>query len=229
MAIGMKPSNNETKDSTNKVESLVDKNVTQKSNKNTIIIIAVVAVIVIIIIAMLKSLMTPEEPIEMTDTGQVDGTTQEAATTTAQEAATTTAQGATTEHEISTEVTVGLPEFDDRENGSTSATVYSANDYIKDLNGSDIPAVYNVASRSYVKDFANYEAKRAILADGMEMYWLEIQYKNKPYRCQVPYYVFKDLETTGICVVEIEVLTLEGGEQVISYMQVVTNYEGLGE
>lgn len=43
MAIGMKPSNNETKDSTNKdstnkVESLVDKNVTQKSNKNTIII-----------------------------------------------------------------------------------------------------------------------------------------------------------------------------------------------
>ena len=94
MAIGMKPSNNETKDSTNKdstnkVESLVDKNVTQKSNKNTIIIIAVVAVIVIIIIAMLKSLMTPEEPIEMTDTGQVDGTTQEAATT--------TAQGATTE------------------------------------------------------------------------------------------------------------------------------------
>lgn len=136
MAIGMKPSNNETKDSTNKdstnkdstnkVESLVDKNVTQKSNKNTIIIIAVVAVIVIIIIAMLKSLMTPEEPIEMTDTGQVDGTTQEAATT--------TAQGATTEHEISTEVAVGLPEFDDRENGSTSATVYSANDYIKDLN-----------------------------------------------------------------------------------------------
>ena len=220
MAIGMKPSNNETKDSTNKVESLVDKNVTQKSNKNTIIIIAVVAVIVIII-AMLKSLMTPEEPIEMTDTGQVDGTTQEAATT--------TAQGATTEHEISTEVAVGLPEFDDRENGSTSATVYSANDYIKDLNGNDIPAVYNVASRSYVKDFANYEAKRAILADGMEMYWLEIQYKNKPYRCQVPYYVFKDLETTGICVVEIEVLTLEGGEQVISYMQVVTNYEGLGE
>lgn len=86
-----------------------------------------------------------------------------------------------------------------------------------------------MASRSYVKDFANYEAKRAILADGMEMYWLEIQYKNKPYRCQVPYYVFKDLETTGICVVEIEVLTLEGGEQVISYMQVVTNYEGLGE
>ena len=180
-----------------------------------------VAVIVIIIIAMLKSLMTPEEPIEMTDTGQVDGTTQEAATT--------TAQGATTEHEISTEVAVGLPEFDDRENGSTSATVYSANDYIKDLNGNDIPAVYNVASRSSVKDFANYEAKRAILADGMEMYWLEIQYKNKPYRCQVPYYVFKDLETTGICVVEIEVLTLEGGEQVISYMQVVTNYEGLGE
>ena len=61
----------------------------------------------------------------------------------------------------------------------------------------------------------------------MEMYWLEIVYKDKPYRCQVPYFIFKDLDTTGICVVEIELLTLEGGEQIISFMQVVSDYSDL--
>lgn len=124
-------------------------------------------------------------------------------------------------------IDVGLPDFKDSDVSTTTATVYSDSDYIKDLNGVDIPAVYNVKSRDYIKDFANYEAKRAIIDDGMEMYWLEITYNKKKYRCQVPYYVFKDLDKTGICVVEIEVLTLEGGEKIISYMQVVTDYSDL--
>ena len=124
-------------------------------------------------------------------------------------------------------IDVGLPDFKDSDVSTTTATVYSDSDYIKDLNGVDIPAVYNVKSRDYIKDFANYEAKRAIIDDGMEMYWLEITYNKKKCRCQVPYYVFKDLDKTGICVVEIEVLTLEGGEKIISYMQVVTDYSDL--
>jgi hypothetical protein len=124
-------------------------------------------------------------------------------------------------------VDIGLPDFDADENGTTSAIVYSASDYIKDLNGSDIPAVYTTASRTYIRDFVNYEAKRAIIDDGMEMYWLEVTYKGKKYRCQVPFYVFKDLDATGICVVNIELLTLEDGGQVISFMEVVTDYDDL--
>ena len=124
-------------------------------------------------------------------------------------------------------IDVGLPNFKDSDSSSTTATVYSDSDYIKDLNGVDVPAVYNVKSRDYIKDFVNYESKRAIIDDGMEMYWLEISYNKKKYRCQIPYYVFKDLDKTGICVVEIEVLTLEGGEKIISYMQVVTDYSDL--
>lgn len=122
---------------------------------------------------------------------------------------------------------VGLPNFSDDPGGKTTARYFSANDYVKDLNGLDIPAVYNVKSRTYIKDFVNYEAKRAIMDDGMELYWLEVLYKNRKYRVQCPFYIFKDLDETGICVVEIEVLNMEGGEKVISFMQVVQDYDDL--
>ena len=65
------------------------------------------------------------------------------------------------------------------------------------------------------------------MSDGMELYWLEVTYHDKPYRVQVPFYVFKDLDDKGICVVNMEVLTLDGGEKVISYMQVVYDYQNL--
>lgn len=121
----------------------------------------------------------------------------------------------------------GLPNFEDSNNNTTTAVVYSASDYIKDLNGVDVSAVYNIKSRDYIQDFVNYEAKRAIIDDGMELYWLEVLYGSKKYRVQVPFYAFKDLDKTGICAVEIEVLTLEGGEKIISYMQIITDYSNL--
>ena len=55
----------------------------------------------------------------------------------------------------------------------------------------------------------------------MELYWIDVVYKKKKYRVQVPFYYFKDFDDTGICRVEIEVLTLENGGQIISYMQVI--------
>lgn len=122
---------------------------------------------------------------------------------------------------------VGLPNFSDSEEGTTTEKYFSSSDFVKDLNGLDVPAVYNVKSRSYIKDFVNYDAKRAIMDDGMELYWLEVTYKNKKYRVQCPFYIFKDLDDSGICVVEIEVLNLEGGEKIISYMQVVQDYDEL--
>lgn len=103
---------------------------------------------------------------------------------------------------------------------STSATVYSASDFIKDLNGLDISAVYNVKSISYVHDYANYEKKRAIMDQGMELYWFELQYKGLHYRMQVCYDDYKNYDDTGIVQVNLEVLNLEGGEKVISFAEV---------
>lgn len=221
MAIGMKE-DNAILEEKKVVSSLEDEGLdSPRSNKNNIITIIVVGIIVLIIIAMLKSINSKDDEVTMSP-DSAGNTSAQILTTEG-----TNTSSSTEELSLTTEITVGLPEFDPKENGTTSATVYSASDYIKDLNGYDIPAVYEVSGRSYFRDFANYEAKRAILADGMEMYWLEIVYKEKPYRCQVPFYIFKDLETTGICVVEIELLTLEGGEQIISFMQVVSNYADL--
>ena len=87
----------------------------------------------------------------------------------------------------------------------------------------DILANYKVASRDYVVDYVSYVAKRGIIDDGMEIYWLECTYHDKKYRCQVPFYYFKDFQETGICKVKMEVLNIEGGGKVISYMQVAGN------
>lgn len=115
----------------------------------------------------------------------------------------------------------GITEYAASENNKTTATVYSESDFIKDLNGVDVSAVYNVQKREYIKDYVNYETRRAIIDDGMELYWVEATYKGKRYRFQTPFYYFKDLDEAGICKVEMEVLTLEGGAKIISYMQIV--------
>lgn len=103
----------------------------------------------------------------------------------------------------------------------TTAEVFEDSDYIKDLNGVDVAAVYNVKNASYVYDYVNYEKRRAIIDDGMELYWLEATYQGKKYRIQTPFYYFKNLSPSGICKVEMEILTLEGRGKIISYMQVV--------
>lgn len=120
----------------------------------------------------------------------------------------------------------GMTDYAESEKNQTTPYVYKDSEFIKDLNGLDVSAVYNVQSRNYVQDYVNYETRRAIMDDGMELYWLEVIYKQKRYRVQVPFYYFKDMGTEGICKVEIEVLTLEGGEKIISYMQVIEDSEG---
>lgn len=234
MAIGLKDDMEDTSTSEKKVKQNLDTDEDvdspSKTNRNSIMLYAIVAVILIVIIAMIRSIFTSKDnKVDMVDNGtlvteEVSGGTTSVSNQQAQMSSEVDIENNETP---STAINVGLPEFNTKENGSTTSIVYSSSDYIKDLNGADIPAVYNVAQRTYERDFVNYEKKRAIIDMGMEMYWLEILYKDKAYRCQVPYYIFKDLETTGICVVEIEVLTLDGGEQVISFMQVVSDYSNL--
>lgn len=108
----------------------------------------------------------------------------------------------------------------------TTAKVYDADDTIKDLNGIDVSAVYNVASTDYVYDYVDYVAKRAIIDQGMEIYWLDATYKGLTYRIQVPYFRFRVMPESGICKVQMEVLNLEGGGKIISYMCVVSDDAG---
>lgn len=113
----------------------------------------------------------------------------------------------------------GIEEYT-QEGGTTTPIVYSADDFIKDLNGVEVNAIYNPKSYSYVFDYVNYKKRRAIMDDGMELYWLDVTYHGKQYRCTTPFYIFKSLDTEGICRVKLELLTVEGGGKIISYMRV---------
>jgi hypothetical protein len=110
---------------------------------------------------------------------------------------------------------------ENNDNHTTDPRVYNSSDFIKDLNGADISAVYNVSEYQYVKDSISYVKRRAIMDDGMELYWLEAKYKGKPYRVTVPFYTWRTLDDSGICNVRVEVLILEGGGKVISHMEVL--------
>ena len=104
----------------------------------------------------------------------------------------------------------------------TTPEHYSSSDFLKDLNGYEIPAVYTVQNVTYDVAHVNYQAKRATIDDGMEFYWLEIDYNGKKYRAQCSYNMFRNLESEGICKVAVEILTLDSGQQVVSYMKVVS-------
>lgn len=117
---------------------------------------------------------------------------------------------------------VGDTNYKDSKKNTTTARYFDANDFVKDLEGNDVKAVYSYKDRTYIKDHVAYTAKRGIIDDGMEIYWIDVVYKKKKYRVQVPFYYFKDFDDTGICRVEIELLTLDNGSQIISYMQVIS-------
>ena len=119
----------------------------------------------------------------------------------------------------------GINEYT-QEGGTTTPIVYDSADFVKDINGVDVSAIYNVKSYNYVYDYVNYEKRRAITDDGMELYWLDITYHNKKYRCTTPFYIFKSLSNEGICRVKLELLTVDGGGKIISYMRVAEPGEG---
>lgn len=134
-----------------------------------------------------------------------------------------TSSATVTEATVFTEEQVSVDEFVSTETASIELS--SQSDYLKSLEGESLMSTYDIADKEYYKDFVNYEMKRASIDDGMEMYWLEITYEGKKYRCQVPYYAAATMDVSGICVVEIEKLLLTSGGSVISYMQVIYNYD----
>lgn len=238
MAIGFKPDKTKSaKASTDEDAEVVEdlketddegtSNVpSKKVDPKMIVIIAVVAVVIILGYFMLTG--------NSKGTDDVQGSTEVSDDVTSNTSSATS--GTTDDDEIfqgndiynadgttkdSTGINPGVQNYDDDSNMTTGATVYSSSDFIKDLNGMDVSAVYNVDSIDFVEDYVSYETRRAITADGMELYWLEATYNNKPYRIQIPFYYYKNLGDSGICKVNVEVLTLVGGGKIISYMQVI--------
>lgn len=125
-----------------------------------------------------------------------------------------------TEHE-----TTPMPGNANNDNMQNSDHLDQSTDFLRDLSGVSIPIDYNVKSIDYVRDYVNYTRRRASMDEGMELYWIDIDYNGKKYRCTIPFWRYKSMSDTGICVVQMEVLSLEGGEKVISNMIVVDSIE----
>lgn len=186
--------------------------------KKIAVIIGAIVVVMVLLLVVVPKLTNSEGSGQPTATVAPSATVGDGTGTTGDG---TDATSDTGDGENTNVYTEGDTNYAKSDKNETTAKVYKPDEYIKDLTGKDISAVYTVKSRDYIKAHVSYKAKRAIIDDGMEMYWIDVVYKKKNYRVQVPFYYFKDFEDSGICRVEIEVLTLENGGQVISYMQVI--------
>lgn len=88
------------------------------------------------------------------------------------------------------------------------------------MNGNTVATNYTVVQSETITDFITYTKHRAITGDGVEFYWLEAVYKKQPCKVQVPYSIYSKLDDEGITVVDAEVLTLDNGSQIVTYMSV---------
>ena len=123
----------------------------------------------------------------------------------------------------------GLPNTTNGKNKVNAGDISDANDFLVDINGNPIPNNYEVKQIKTETDFVNYEKRRGITGDGIELLWLDAEYKGIPYTIQVPFKIWKELDPKGITVVSMEVLYLEDDSKVISYMSVKENYKELLE
>lgn len=108
--------------------------------------------------------------------------------------------------------------------------------YLKDISGLTMNAQYTVSSIETIRDFVNYRKMRGQIGVGYELLWLDVTYKEQSYVIQVPFTLYKELDNTGIIVVDMEVLhipivTAEGKREgsIVSSMSVVPNYKQLVE
>lgn len=118
---------------------------------------------------------------------------------------------------------MGTQDFTQNTNMTTSDVLTNPDQYVEDLYGLTTRVDYTVSSISNIADFVSYEKHRGTWGGGLELYWLDADYKGKHYVVQVPFQYYKELDDTGIVPVKMEVLTIDGSTPdekltVISYM-----------
>lgn len=118
------------------------------------------------------------------------------------------------------QVKAGAPNLYGDSKDTNTSTVVSDTKITTNLNGEKVDPNYKIREIKTVQDFINYTKYRAITDKGMEFYWLETMYKDKKYKVQVPFAIYKELEKKGITVVDVEVTVLEDGSEVVTYMNV---------
>lgn len=120
----------------------------------------------------------------------------------------------------SSEVSAGIPSLYGNGSSTNNSALTNSSEILKDLNGNTVDPNYKVVANNTVTDFINFKKYRATTGNGLEFYWLEAKYKGGDYKVQVPYSIYSKLDSEGITVVDAEVLTLDNGSEIVTYMSV---------
>ena len=126
-----------------------------------------------------------------------------------------------------TDVNAGVPDIEMGTNMKQNSDTTDPKEFLKDINGNKIDKNYDVVRIEHATDFIDYTKKRGVTGDGVELLWLDATYKGRHYEVQVPFEVFKELDSSGITVVDVEILHTRDGGTVVSYMNVRKDYKQL--
>ena len=132
------------------------------------------------------------------------------------------ANGGDDEEDTSYEVVPTVTPVPSTEPNSVSQV--DPDEFLDEVEYNEIEENYVVEEITTKRDFINYEKRSATIDSGMEMYWIEVVYEERDYRMQIPYSVYRTMDDKGICIAEIEVCTLAGGGELVTYMSIVENY-----
>lgn len=104
----------------------------------------------------------------------------------------------------------------------SNTTPVVADKFVSDLKGNSVAENYDIAGIHTVTDFISFKKKRAVTGKGVELYWLDATYKGVPAKVQVPFSIFKELDETGITVVDVEVVEIDAGDGKLH--EIATNF-----
>lgn len=95
----------------------------------------------------------------------------------------------------------------------------SSDSMLRDINGNSLPEMWEAKTITYINDIVQYKKYRAVTGSGVELYWLEGEYRGQSCRIIVPYTYFRNFENEGGVVCKIEVVETTDGQRVFTWFE----------
>lgn len=127
------------------------------------------------------------------------------------------------EAEIPDDPNFGTQNFLGDTNNVSDTPLTDPENFTKDIYGLTLRVDYTVSKIQEASDFVNYTKHRGTWGGGLELYYLDCEYKGNRYVIQVPFKYYKELDDEGIVPVKMEVLRIQSETDgtylsVVSYM-----------
>lgn len=206
-------------------DEAIDTSNVKKSDSKIIFIIGAVIVVCVVIVAFLifggKDTQTPSDADTQTPASQSEVQSPKADDQNTQQGSQSKANEDTPVQNTDTDV--GIQDFTQDTNMTTSSNIGLGDEFVKDLHGLSTRVDYTVDSIYEATDFVTYEKKRGTWDGGLELYYLDATYKGRQYVVQIPFKYYKELDDIGTVPVKMEVLRVAGSSEeddrtIISYM-----------